>query len=87
MTAVTAQQFTPICDRNDPALRVGTIQPGRPGCAGCALQIALVNLGYDMPVDGRYGPITESAVVDFQIDNGLTVDGITGRQTRTALGI
>jgi hypothetical protein len=87
MTAVTAQQFAPICDGSDPALRVGTIRPDRTGLRVVALQIALINLGYDMPVDGRYGPITESAVVDFQIDNGLIVDGITGRQTQTALGI
>jgi peptidoglycan hydrolase-like protein with peptidoglycan-binding domain len=84
---VTAQQFAPICDGSDPALRVGTIRPDRTGLRVVALQIALVNLGYDMPVDGRYGPITESAVVDFQIDNSLIVDGITGRQTQTALGI
>jgi len=87
MTAVTAQQVAPICDRNDPALRVGTIRPDTRGLRVTALQIALVNIGYDMPVDGRYGPITESAVVDFQIANGLTVDGVTGRQTQTALGI
>ena len=87
MTAITAQKFSPICDRNNPALQVGTIRPDRTGLRVMALQIALVNLGYDMPVDGRYGPITESAVVDFQIDNGLIVDGITGRQTQGALGI
>ncbi len=87
MTAVTAQKVAPVCDRNDPALRVGTIRPDTQGGRVSALQIALVNIGYDMPVDGRYGPITESAVVDFQIANGLTVDGVTGRQTQTALGI
>ena len=87
MTAVTAQKVSTICDRNDPALRVGTIRPDTRGGRVTALQITLVNLGYDMPVDGRYGPITESAVVDFQLANGLTVDGVTGRQTQTALGI
>ena len=65
----------------------GTIRPDRQGSRVAALQIALVNVGYDMPVDGRYGPLTESAVVDFQIGNGLIVDGIAGRQTRGALGI
>ena len=87
MTGVTAQQFTPACNSNAPSLGGGVIRPGASGGRVAALQIALVNLGYDMPVDGRYGPLTQSAVVDFQIDNGLTVDGITGRQTRTALGI
>jgi peptidoglycan hydrolase-like protein with peptidoglycan-binding domain len=84
---VTAQQFTPACNSNAPSLGGGVIRPGANGGRVAALQIALVNLGYDMPVDGRYGPLTQSAVVDFQVDNGLTVDGITGRQTRTALGI
>ena len=87
MTAITAQEFAPACDRDDPALGVGTIRPDRTGLRVVALQIALVNLGYDMPVDGRYGPITESAVIDFQVDNRLIVDGITGRQTQAALGI
>ncbi len=31
MTAITAQEFSPICDRTDPALRVGTIRPDRTG--------------------------------------------------------
>lgn len=87
MTGVSAQQFTPACDPDAPSLGGGVIRPGARGGRVAALQIALVNLGYDMPVDGRYGPLTQSAVVDFQIANGLTVDGITGRQTRTALGI
>ena len=87
MTGVTAQEFTPACNQNAPSLGGGVIRPGARGGRVTALQIALVNVGYDMPVDGRYGPLTQSAVVDFQIDNGLTVDGITGRQTRTALGI
>lgn len=87
MTGVTALQFTPACNQNSPSLGGGAIRPGARGVRVTALQIALVNVGYDMPVDGRYGPLTQSAVVDFQIDNGLTVDGITGRQTRTALGI
>lgn len=87
MTAVTAQKVAPICDEDDPSLRGGTIRPDTEGPRVSALQIALVNLGYDMPVDGRYGPITEAAVVDFQVAGGLIVDGVTGSQTRDALGI
>lgn len=87
MTGVTAQEFTGACDPDAAELRGGTIGPNGRGARVSALQVALVNLGYDMPVDGRYGPLTESAVVDFQIDNALIVDGISGRQTQTALGI
>lgn len=87
MTVVTAQEVAPICDDDDPSLSVGSIRPDTQGGRVTALQIALINLGYDMPIDGRYGPITEAAVVDFQEANGLTIDGVTGRQTQTALGI
>ena len=88
MTVVTASQIAPEpCDEDDPSLDTGAIRPDRQGSRVAALQIALVNVGYDLPVDGRYGPLTESAVVDFQIRNGLFVDGIAGRQTRGALGI
>jgi hypothetical protein len=88
MTVVTAQEVAPTpCDDDHPSLNTGSIRPGRSGTRVAALQVALVNLGYVFPVDGRYGPLTESAVVDFQVRNGLIVDGIAGSQTRAALGI
>jgi lysozyme len=37
--------------------------------------------------DGRYGQKTEQAVKDYQKHNGLTVDGLAGKQTLTHLGI
>lgn len=43
------------------------------------LQIALVLLGYKLPIygiDGLFGPETESAVMEFQYDNDLVDDGI-----------
>jgi peptidoglycan hydrolase-like protein with peptidoglycan-binding domain len=33
------------------------------------------------PIDGRYGPLTERAVIRFQAANGLQVDGIAGPRT------
>lgn len=52
------------------------------------IQQKLVNWGYfSGPVDGVYGPKTESAVKRFQQKNGLTVDGVTGPATLKALGI
>jgi hypothetical protein len=88
MTVVTAREVAPTsCNDDDPSLATGSIRPDQQGSRVAALQIALVNLGYDLPVDGRYGPLTESAVVDFQERNGLVVDGVAGRQTQAALGI
>ncbi|MGW3121605.1 peptidoglycan-binding protein [Streptomyces sp. NPDC001107] len=51
------------------------------------LQRNLVGLGYlgAGGVDGIYGPATKDAVVSFQSDNGLEVDGIAGPQTNSAL--
>lgn len=53
-----------------------------------ALQRALLTQGYlAPPVDGDYGPGTESAVVQFQQDVGLSVTGIAGADTLAALGL
>lgn len=38
-------------------------------------------------VDGRYGPVTERAVLAFQRQRGLTPDGIVGARTAKLLGI
>ena len=52
-----------------------------------ALQVAMRALGlYPHPVDGITGQWTQQAVRTFQAQHKLTVDGIAGRQTRTALG-
>jgi peptidoglycan hydrolase-like protein with peptidoglycan-binding domain len=41
-----------------------------------------------MKHDGKFGPITDAAVRQYQRDNGLTVDGICGPQTwRSILGL
>lgn len=45
------------------------------------LQEDLRKLGYEISVDGIYGPQTTGAVRDFQGKNGLEVDGIAGPKT------
>lgn len=87
MTGNTARQFTNPCDANAPVLQYRSARPGSVGHNTRAIQIALVSLGYVMPVDGRYGPLTQAAVLDYQTRNGLSVDGIAGRQTQGSLGI
>ncbi len=52
------------------------------------LQRGLANLGYAAgPIDGRYGPLTERAVIRFQTGRHLHVDGIAGPQTLAALAV
>lgn len=51
-----------------------------------ALQVALEGVGHRVGgVDGRFGPLTESAVRAFQAGFGIEVDGVVGRTTKTAL--
>ncbi|MGN0990946.1 MAG: peptidoglycan-binding protein [Candidatus Ventricola sp.] len=50
------------------------------------LQARLTELGYySGTIDGRYASATQAAVQDFQTMNGLTADGIAGRQTQDLL--
>ena len=50
------------------------------------LQRRLGSLGFDAGwVDGIFGPDTESAVRDFQQNQGLATDGVVGRETVDAL--
>ncbi|MDQ2084854.1 peptidoglycan-binding protein [Herbivorax sp. ANBcel31] len=50
------------------------------------LQQTLQNRGYyQSSVDGIFGSITERAVINFQLDNKITVDGIAGTQTKSLL--
>lgn len=53
------------------------------------VQEALISRGYScghLGADGQYGSDTKQAVKNFQQANGLTVDGIVGKNTCTALG-
>ena len=53
-----------------------------------ALQQALKSKGYFSATStGYYGDITVAAVKSYQKDNGLTADGIAGKDTLTALGL
>lgn len=52
-----------------------------------ALQAALRSKGAPIAEDGDFGRATQAAVMAFQADNGLQVDGVVGKKTRSALGI
>jgi hypothetical protein len=49
------------------------------------LQQALVRHGFEIDVDGHFGPATETAVRGFQYSHGLEADGIAGPATWTTL--
>ena len=63
----------------------GGLQLGSRGSAVSALQQRLRNLGYDVTVDGVFGPATDRAVRNFQGSNGLVADGIVGSATQNTL--
>jgi len=59
---------------------------GSSGPAVERLQDTLSALGFEPgPVDGRFGPLTERAVIAFQSRRGLLADGVVGPQTAAAL--
>ena len=71
----------------EPAKRP-TIRKGNRNVYVKELQTALDKLGYNLGIcgiDGDFGTATEKAVKEFQRDNGLSVDGICGPKTWTAL--
>jgi hypothetical protein len=52
------------------------------------IQQALAAVGFDPgPIDGKFGPLTNAAVVAFQLAHGLVPDGEVGPQTAGALGL
>lgn len=63
-----------------------TLEFGSRGNEVSNLQQRLQNLGYyNSTIDGIYGIVTEKAVINFQKDKMLVIDGIAGKQTQTAL--
>lgn len=72
-----------------PASAVTVLRKGDKGKAVKKLQEALAQRGYlrRNEIDGDFGKITLGALLAFQLENGLDVDGICGPKTAAALGI
>lgn len=65
-----------------------TLRRGDKGAYVTLAQTELIQKGYScgsFGADGEFGKATEAAVKSFQRDHGLTVDGIIGEKTWTAL--
>jgi hypothetical protein len=72
----------------DAPIQMPTLRRGSSGEYVTLLQTKLIQLGYDLNpygADGKFGAKTESAVKASQRDNGLTSDGICGKNTWNAI--
>lgn len=63
-----------------------TVRRGSTGEHVRHLQTRLVAWGYQLSVDGIFGPGTESIVRSFQRSQGVVADGVVGARTWAALG-
>jgi hypothetical protein len=63
----------------------GMMRRGSTGAGVRALQTRLVQRGWNLSVDGSFGPVTDRVVRGFQADKSLEVDGIVGPITWATL--
>jgi len=63
----------------------GLIRRGQSGSNVRELQQELKDQGYNIEVDGKFGPETDRIVRQFQRDQGLKVDGLIGPNTSGSL--
>jgi len=79
--SVMAVTPDPAAATPEPVLRTGSR-----GDEVKNLQSRLTALGYYTgDLDGQFGAMTKTAVIDFQRANGLEADGMVGTETKTLL--
>lgn len=83
---IAGSQTKSLLYSGNPNTSYSVLKFGNRGAKVTQLQQALQNRGYyKSSIDGIYGKMTEKSVINFQIDNKITVDGIAGRQTKSLL--
>jgi Putative peptidoglycan binding domain len=81
-----SSDYLPVRPKPVTPARFSSLTLGDSSSAVGQLQDLLRNAGYfNSPSTGYFGTITESAVIAFQQDYGLVVDGVAGSQTIAAL--
>jgi len=81
-------EFRSLTDNVDDDLEIptGYLRKGDSSDTVKLLQQILIKLNYlTGTADGIFGPKTETALLEFQKDNAITVDGIYGSESREAL--
>jgi murein L,D-transpeptidase YcbB/YkuD len=69
-----------------PRVNAGALRPGDSGPAVVALRNRLMAMGYlDRSITAEYNARLQAAVIEFQIDNGITPDGTAGGETIQAV--
>ena len=71
------RQAVDEADKSEFELRRGTVVR--------RAQSIMARSGYDVPIDGTYGPETEAAVRVLQEKHGLPVNGFLGKETWAAV--
>ena len=74
-----------VAQINPYALTASLLKFGSKGSSVKWLQWELNQRGANLKIDGSYGGLTKSAVIEYQQKNGLTPDGIAGKKTITSL--
>lgn len=88
-TANTEKKVSSTAKTSATSVTPSSLKLGSRGLAVQELQLELSKKGYYYydKIDGEYGKKTYGAVLAYQKDNGLTVDGIAGPATKKKLGL
>ena len=87
LNITNAEQEVVETDKPSVGSNTTKLKRGDKGPAVTKLQKQLIELGYlsSGDDDGKYGPKTAMAVMKFQQDNGLYVDGVVGPKTQVKI--